>query len=78
MEKKIILTLSELESLLCTKKDIEELAITGVHMPCVSGFNAPYSWFEGGMPKEREVFRKMAKQMNFLRKIKGQKEISNK
>lgn len=74
-EKTITLTWSQVKSMFCTKADIEALAITGVHMPCVSG-NAPYNWFEGGMPRERSVFRKMAKQMNFLRELKGQKPIN--
>ena len=73
-EQKITMTLDEIKSMFCTEKDINELAITGSYGSVVP-FNSPYCWFEDAIPSQRRVFRKMAKQMNFLRKVKGQNPI---
>lgn len=74
-DKKITLNLDEIKSLFCTKKDIEAIAITGNNGSCLSWLNEPYCWFEDAFPRKRSVFRKMAKQMNFLRKLKGKKPV---
>lgn len=71
----ITLTLDEIKSLFCTKKDIENLAVTGDTGHCLSWLNRPFCWFEDALPRKRKVYRKMAKQMNFLRKLQGKKPL---
>ena len=73
-EKKITLTLSEIKEMFCTKKNIETLAVTS-EGKCLTWLNPPYCWFEDSIITRRNVYRKMTKQMNFLRKLEGKKPI---
>lgn len=71
MSEKILIDKKDL----ITKKDIEEIAITGQFGSCLSWLNNPFCWFEDALPKQRNVFRKMARQMNVIRKTNGLKPI---
>jgi hypothetical protein len=76
-EKKIQISIGELKSMLCTKHDIETLAMGDIGS-CLSWLNEPYCWFEDCIDTHRRIYRKMALQMNFMRRIDGKKPIIKK